>query len=144
MRILYPYAVLIAGSILMIGGVSPLQSARAQERGTDSAGNSEVVRILIDQEKTTFTIRPTYALSDTTGLDPTPLQYELTVERAGASTSRSRQSGSFIPTPGRTDTLSTVRINAQPDDRLYLRFIVRKNDRVVAETTHTESVSVPE
>ena len=86
-----------------------------------------------------FTIRPTYTLPDTAAL-----RYELTVERTGASTSRSRQSGQFAPVPGRTATLSTARINADPGDHLRLHLVVRRGADVVASVAHTDTVAADE
>ena len=90
------------------------------------------------------TIRPTYTLPDTAGDDTTALRYELTVERTGASTSRTRQGGRFTPIPGRTDTLSTARINAAPGDRLRLQLVVRRKADVVASVAHTDTVAADE
>lgn len=60
------------------------------------------------------------------------LTYELTVRRRGAAgTTRSTQSGTFVPTPEAVDTLSTVQVNVQAGDRLRLRLIVRAGERPV-------------
>jgi hypothetical protein len=91
-----------------------------------------------------LTVRPTFTLSDTAATDTTALRYDLTVERTGASTTRSRQVGTFTPAAGRTDTLSTVRLNAQPGDRLTVHLVVRRGERVIAERTRTEQIEDPE
>jgi hypothetical protein len=101
-------------------------------------------QITVEREGSLLTVRPTFTLSDTTTTDTTVLRYDLTVERTGASTARSHQGGAFTPTPGRTDTLSTVRLNAQPGDRLTVHLVVRRGERVIAEQTRTEQIGDPE
>jgi hypothetical protein len=101
-------------------------------------------RITVERDGGMFTIVPTYALPDTAMADTAALRYELTVERTGTSTSRSRQGGTFTPAPGRADTLSTVRVNAQPGDRVHLRLVVRRDDRIIADLARTEDISPPE
>jgi hypothetical protein len=87
-----------------------------------------------------LTITPTYARPDPATADTAALRYALTVERTGASTSRSHQGGPFTPTPGRVDTLSTVRLSARPGDRLHLRLVVQRGAAVVADLTRTETI----
>ena len=101
-------------------------------------------RLTVKHDGAMLTVRPTFTLSDTTTTDTTVLRYDLTVERTGASTARSHQGGAFTPTPGRTDTLSTVRLNAQPGDRLTVHLVVRRGERVIAEQTRTEQIGDPE
>jgi len=125
-------AALLAGGCLL--GSAP---ALGQPAGP---GAPAPARITVERDGGTFTILPTYALPDTATADPAAHRYELTVERTGASTSRSRQEGSFTPAPGRVDTLSTSRINAQPGDRLYLHLVVRRGDQIVAEAARTETI----
>lgn len=100
-------------------------------------------QITVDRDGPTFAIRPIHTPSDAAGADTTTLHYELTLERTGASNLRSRQSGRFTPVPGRADTLSTVRINAQPGDRLHLRLVVHRDDQIVAQDIFTEHVAPP-
>jgi hypothetical protein len=114
-------------------------SSWAQESALDANA-----RITVERDGSMFTIIPTYALPDTAAADTTALRYDLTVERTGASTSRSRQGGTFTPAPGRVDTLSTVRINAQPGDRLHLHLVVRRNDQIVADISRTDTISEQE
>jgi hypothetical protein len=101
-------------------------------------------QITVEREGSLLTVRPTYTLPDTAGADTTALRYELTVERTGASTSSSRQGGAFTPTPGRPDTLSTVRLNAVSGDRLTVHLVVRRGEQVIAERTRTEQIGDPE
>jgi hypothetical protein len=102
------------------------------------------VRITVERDRGMFTIIPTYALPDTTAADTAALRYELTVERTGTSTSRSRQGGTFTPAPGRADTLSTVRVNAEPGDRLHVHLVVRRDDQIVADISRTDEITAPE
>jgi hypothetical protein len=127
--------------IFVIGGFLELFGAAV---GTTANAQNGPAHILVSQNASIYMIQPTYALPDTATGDTTALRYELTVERTGASTSRSRQGGTFTPAPSRTDTLSTVRINAQPGDRLHLHLVVRRNDQTVADITRTEEVAAPE
>jgi hypothetical protein len=129
-------AALLAGGCLL--GSSP---ALAQPAEPDAASPA---RITVERDGDMFTISPTYALPDTAGADTTALRYELTVERTGASTSRSRQGGMFTPAPGRADTLSTVRVNAQSGDRLHLRLLLHRDDQLVTEITRTAEIAPPE
>jgi hypothetical protein len=102
------------------------------------------VRLTVERDGGMFTIIPTYALPDTAAADTAALRYELTVERTGASTSRSRQGGTFTPTLSRADTLSTVRVNAQPGDRLHLHLVVRRDGQIVADISRTDEITAPE
>jgi|APHM01.1.fsa_nt_gi hypothetical protein len=127
----------VLGSLLglVAGAKTPTQAQDA------SAGFADII---IDREGPAFTIRPTYALPDTATAGATELRYELIIERTGISTSRSRQSGSFVPKPGRTDTLSTVRIGGRSGDRLHVHLLVRHDDQIVEEIVQDEDLSMPE
>lgn len=100
--------------------------------------------ITIEQEGARVLVRPMYTLLDTTVTDSTTLRYTFSVERTGAATARSRQGGRFTPTPGRTDTLSTVRLNTQPGDSLQLHLVVRRGDQVIDEQTAARVVAPDE
>ena len=65
------------------------------------------------------------------------------MERTGASTSHSRQGGTFTPALGRAAPLSRSRLDMQPGDRLRLDLIVQRHEEVVAEVTRTETVPTP-
>lgn len=126
---------------LLVGGyLLGSSSALAQTMGPDA---TLPAYINVERDGDALTIIPTYALPDTAAVTA-DLRYELTVERTGVSTARSRQSGPFTPTPGRVDTLSTVRVNAQPGDRVDLRLVVRRHDRIIADLARTEDISPPE
>ena len=129
---------LLLGSLfgMIAGGASSPAQAQVPSDGP--------AHIAVDRDGSRFTITPTYTLSDTATADTTALRYELTVERTGASTSRSRQGGAFVPAPGRADTLSTVRLNAEPGDRLHLHLVVRRGEQVVAERRRTDTIGPPE
>jgi hypothetical protein len=120
-----------------------LLTAAAQDASENGAEPIGDVHIRVERDGDVLTIIPTYALPDTAAVTAGH-RYELTVERTGASTARSRQGGPFTPTPGRVDTLSTVRVNAQPGDRVHLRLVVRRNDRIIADLARTEDISPPE
>ena len=133
---------LLAGALALGGCVcAPDRAATAQPVPPSAPSAAQIV---VDRDGAMLTIRPTYTLPDTAGVDTTALRYELTVERTGASTSRTRQSGQFAPVPGRTDTLSTARINADPGDHLRLHLVVRRGADVVASATHTDTVAADE
>lgn len=114
---------------ILTGGVLPL-SVLAQEP-------TGLARLFVERDGELFTVQALYL--DSTP-DTTALRYTFTVEHTGVSTSRTRQGGTFTPAAGRTDTLSTVRLKAQPGDRLRLHLVVRRADGVVAEITRTEEV----
>lgn len=99
-----------------------------------------MVCVAVDSDGSTLTIIPTYARPGTAS-DTTALHYEFSVERTGASTFRTRQGGMFTPTPDRVDTLSTVRLSAQPGDRLRLHLIVHRKDETIVEISRTEQIS---
>lgn len=62
------------------------------------------------------------------------LAYKLNVQRTGSGgTSHTMQSGQVDVTPGRTDTLSSVRLNIQPGDQLEMHLSIRRDETVVDE-----------
>lgn len=133
-RVLFAFGSLLG---LVAGAKAPAQAQDA------SAG---FANIIVDREGPVFTICPIYALPETAAASATELRYELTIEQVGISTARSRQSGSFVPEPGRTDTLSTVRIGG-PGDRLHIHLLVRRGDQIVEEVeeiVQDEDLSMPE
>jgi hypothetical protein len=109
-----------------------------------AVGQSPNASLHVVHGKESLTILPTYALPDTATGNTTALRYDLTVERTGASTTRSRQGGSFTPTPCRVDTLSTVRLNAQPGDRLSLHLTIRRHARIVESVRRDTTLSPSE
>ena len=111
---------------------------------TAHAQDTTCTHLLVDRTGSTLTITPTYTLPVTTPADTTILRYDFLVERTGVSTSRSRQGGTFTPTPGRVDTLSTVRLTAQPGDRLHLHLVVRRQDETLTEISRIEEISDPD
>ena len=53
------------------------------------------------------------------------LRYQLDVTKRGTSgNSTTRQGGTFMPTPGQADTLSTVQVGVQPGDTVVARLEV--------------------
>ena len=69
------------------------------------------------------------------------LAYRLVVEKRGQSgTSKNRQGGRFETAPGRTDTLSTVRLGVGPGDRVEVRLTVLDAEaEAVAESRLTRT-----
>lgn len=139
-RILFIVAGLVLALLLGTGTLT----AAAQGVSENESEPIEGIHIRVERDGANLTILPTYALPDTAAGDTVALRYELTVERTGASTSRTRQGGTFTPTPGDVDTLSTVHLNAQPGDRLHLHLVVRRKGEAIAEATRTEKVPPPE
>lgn len=70
------------------------------------------------------------------------LQYRLTVERQGAAgRSQSAQSGRFSPQGQGPATLSSVRVNAAPGDRLEIVLTVSRGADEIARDEHHETVA---
>ena len=71
------------------------------------------------------------------------MTYRLTVLREGtAGRSQSAQSGPFTPGGG-VDTLSTMRVNAGPGDRIEAELTLSRGATTVARDTFTETVATP-
>lgn len=123
------------GSVLgLLGGVgSP--ALTAVQAATEPEGP---LRLVVDRDGSRLTIRGLYVQANA---EPTELTYELTVDRMGASTSRSHQAGAFTPNGVHPDTLSTTRINVEPGDQLSLRLVLRQGQRVVDTVCRDEVVS---
>lgn len=62
------------------------------------------------------------------------LQYELIVARTGPSgTSRTRQSGTFIPGSPTADTLSRNSVSYDPGDSLFVQLKIFAGDEIVGK-----------
>ncbi|GEM_PF-4387194 len=93
------------------------------------AGDSTGAQLHMERQGTMLRVQGLFANEST---EAGPLTYELDVQRTGdAGTSRTTQSGRFETVPGRTDTLSTVRVNVQAGDDAVVHFTVRRADTVV-------------
>lgn len=69
------------------------------------------------------------------------LRYSLRVVREGAAgRSQSAQSGTFTPTGAAIDTLSSMRVNAQPGDLLEAVLTLHRGETVVATDTFAQTV----
>lgn len=98
-------------------------------------------RVALSRDGTQVTVLPIYAaprtiLSDR-GEDEAAWTYDFTLQRTGASTSKTRQGGSFVPASNAADTLSTVRITAVPGDTLRYSLVIRRDDRILTQTDST-------
>jgi hypothetical protein len=95
-------------------------------------------RLLVERQGEMLRIQAAFTNDPDRNRDRLPktdtLTYALDVRRTGeAGTSQSTQSGRFETAPGRTDTLSTVRINVQPGDRAELHLTIRRGEALVDE-----------
>ncbi len=113
------------------GGASGGEASPARAAAADSSGAHIGLEREGDQLRVQGLFVGAEAASDT-------LSYALTVRRSGAfGTTQTAQSGDFVPTPSRTDTLSTVRVNVQSGDRLRLRLMIRA-DGVLIDTARID------
>ncbi|HEX8299445.1 MAG TPA: curli-like amyloid fiber formation chaperone CsgH [Rubricoccaceae bacterium] len=120
-------------SLLLAAAVAGGCVAVAPDSSPRSSGGE--ARIQIDRGDV-FLVR---ALFDGTSTDS--LSYRLEVLRDGAAgRSQSAQGGAFESAPGRTDTLSTVRINTAPGDRFEARLVVSRGAEIVSESVVQEAV----
>ena len=119
-------------------GLSFLSSA---SRGTPVPENRSSVpttiddstgaRLLVDRQDEMLRVRGLF-INDSTAAGP--LTYALKVRRIGeAGTSQSTQSGQFKTAPMQIDSLSTVRANVQPGDRVEIHLSVRRDETLVDE-----------
>lgn len=69
------------------------------------------------------------------------LRYRLDVTKSGTSgASTTRQGGTFMPTPGRADTLSTVQVGVQPGDTVVARLEVTSPAGPVAAANFRDTI----
>ena len=126
-------APLVASFLIALLMVSLSASAWAQRPPPGGAPTSDSVRaeVLLDREPGAVVIRGAFVNEE----GPSgALSYRLVVEKQGQSgTSKNRQGGRFETAPGRTDTLSTVRLGVRPEDRVEVRLAILDGDRAVAE-----------
>lgn len=118
---------------LLVGAGSP--ALTAAQAATDPEGP---LRLVVDRDGSRLTVRGLYVQANAERIE---LTYELTVDREGAVTSRTQQTGAFIPNGGHPDTLSITRINVEPGDQLSLRLVLRQGRRVVDTVCRDEVVS---
>jgi hypothetical protein len=128
----------LAGYILGLGAVGlllattlsrgdPSSPIRSGIAGNDSTG----ARLLVERQGEMVRVQGAFT-NDGTGTDT--LTYAFEVRRTGdAGTSQSTQSGRFETAPGRTDTLSTVRVNVQPGDRMDVHLMIRRDETPIDE-----------
>lgn len=106
----------MAGRFLLVAVLAPLLALGFAAPGDDPA------RIEVERDGDTLLMRGIFEAADPPGAE---LNYTLDVRKQGASgTSSTRQGGAFTPTPGRADTLSTVRLGVQPGDTVEARLDV--------------------
>jgi hypothetical protein len=132
-RCLSVFAVLVSVLGVLTGTVLPRPAPAQTPAGP--------ARLLVEHNANRLYVHALYAAVVP---DSATWTYDLTVERTGASTTRSRQGGSFTPTPCRVDTLSTVRLNAQPGDRLSLHLTIRRHARIVESVRRDTTLSPSE
>ena len=96
----------------------------------------EGARICVDLGRRVVNLFATYSAE---GSDS--LTYEMEATRTGVSgKSATRQAGTFKPAPGRTDTLSTIRLSISDGDRLEVRLVVRDGTRIVSSDRFHETM----
>ena len=94
----------------------------------------------IEAQRTGDTLR-LRSLFEARGGSADSLRYEFEVNKRGASgTSTSRQGGTFRPTAGAADTLSTVQVGVQPGDTVVARLRITGPDGPVAEADLREAI----
>lgn len=124
--------------VVLVFFAAATEDAERQARSTP-APDSTGAQIDLEREGDACSVRALYtgegASSDT-------LSYELTVRRRGASgTTQTAQSGTFSVGPGRTDTLSTVRVSVQSGDQLRLRLTIRAEGAPIDTTDLERTIS---
>ena len=116
---------------LLLFAPASLSGSPATDRFVSSSDDSTGARLLLEQQGQMLRVQGVFTNEDTAA---GPLHYALAVQRTGsAGTSQSTQSGQFETAPGQTDTLSTVRLNVQPGDRMELHLTIRRDDTLVDE-----------
>lgn len=123
------------GALLLLLG-----SAAAGPSGAAVPPDSTGAQIDVERDGTMLHIRGVFA-NDTTRAGS--LSYALAVRRTGSSgTSQTSQSGTFETAPGRTDTLSTVAVNASPGATLRLHLRIQRGGTTI-DTARVERTVEP-
>ena len=130
--------VLTIGLLAFASGVACIPAPPPSEPSV-AVADTTGARLLLTREAGPVRVAPLY---DAPADPPDSLRYELEVLREGqAGRSASRQSGTFTPHPGRTDTLSVASVNVAPGDRLQIHLRLFSAERLVDEAHHDEVVS---
>jgi len=121
-------------AILTIAGLWVLPANRPASvavDGSDTSMNHDTTGAVIELERTgnRYDVQGLFVNRD----GPTgELRYSLNVERTGQGGSMtSSQSGTFSTAPQKTDTLSTVTVNAGVGTQLSIRLEVREGKRLI-------------
>lgn len=133
----------LAGYILGLGIVglllvaaSPQGASSLSPRSGAAPDDSTGARLLMERQGESVRIRGAFTNESNRDslVGAGTLSYKLDVRRTGETgTSQSTQSGRFETVPGQTDTLSTVRVNVQPGDRMDLQLTIRRDETLIDE-----------
>ena len=103
-----------------------------------AAGGDDPARIEVERDGDTLRMRGLFEAPDPPAAE---LRYTLDVSKRGPSgTSSTRQGGTFTPTPGRADTLSTVQLGVQPGDTVEARLEVSGPAGFYVEAAFVETI----